>query len=205
VKINPTTHKEEIHILVLATPFVINISQVYKHKLEEMHQQTHQGKGPTLVLHQIGPKNWVHNIETGADINEQHKEVKKEIDTYMNSLPSEQKGMISVAGLYCTHYPFYLPQIRDSLSEHSPDLKEIPYIQQGALFGDSLVDDIASEIAKGHIKERDTPLTREKASELFDGKVLSLSTGKNLEQTESALAQLNLLSEVSDIRPYPVD
>lgn len=202
VKTNPTTGEQEIHLMVLATPFVTNKSKVYNQKLHEIHQAKYPGGTPKLVLHEIGPENWVRNIETGVDTNAQHKDVKNVIDTYMESIPAEQRGMISAVGLYCTHFPFYTIQIRDALTTYSPHFQDVPYVEQGKIFGDKLLEDITREITAGHIKPRETPLTIEEATERFDGKIRSLSTFDNRKQTQAALVTLGLTHAVSDLSLY---
>ncbi len=204
IKVNPKTGEQEIHLMVLATPFVTNQSKVYNQKLHEIHRAKYPSGTPKLVLHEIGPENWVRNIETGVDTNEQHRDVKNVIDTYMASIPEEQRGMISAVGLYCTHFPFYTIQIRDALSSHSPHFQDIPYVEQGEIFGDKLLKDITSEITAGHIKQRETPLTREEATKRFDGKILSLSTFDNRKQTQAALVTLGLTHAVSDLSLYSI-
>lgn len=202
IKVNPKTGGEEIHLMVLATPYVTNESKVYNQKLHEIHQANHPSGTPKLVLHEIGPKNWVRNIETGVDPNEQHRDIKNVIDTYMASIPEEQRGMISAVGLYCTHFPFYTIQIRDALSSYSPHFQDTPYIEQGKIFGDKLLKDITSEITAGHIKQRETPLTTEEATKRFDGKIRSLSTRDNRKETHAALVTLGLTHTVGDLLLY---
>ncbi|MSR88901.1 MAG: hypothetical protein EXS67_04520 [Candidatus Margulisbacteria bacterium] len=172
--------------MVLATPFVINKSKIYNQKLHEIHQEKYPAGTPKLVLHEIGSENWVNNIETGVDTNEQHRDVKNVMDTYMASIPKEQREIISAVSLYCTHFPFYTVQIRDALTSHSPHFQDIPYVEQGKIFGDKLLQDITSEITAGHIKPRRIPLTREAATKRFDGKIQSLSTRDNRKETNAA-------------------
>lgn len=202
---NPETQQEELHLAVIATPFVTK-NETYKRTLAEIHTKKYPKSdkpAPKLIVHTLGPETWVHNMESGLDDQKQAKQVKADIDAMMGQMPKEAQQGISKIGLFCTHYPGLKPYIIAALSKYS-DHFENPemYISQGQIFAEKLLNDIATAIKEGEILERPHPLTREEAQKYFNGQVLSLSTADNRKTTAHTIKRLKRLPYVTDFMLY---
>jgi len=133
-------NKKDLYIALLATPATIK-STAYQTQIKNIAK----ANGQELRLFTYAPQTWVYNIENGVDKQVSERDVRNDLETFKNQI-GEDFQKLSVAGIFCTHYPFFKNEIKDFFYKNgSPNVE---FIIQGQIFSDDILSDITMNLKR---------------------------------------------------------
>jgi glutamate racemase len=173
-----TLDKKNLYIALLATPATIK-SKSYQTQITNIAKE----KNENLKIFTYSPQTWVSNIEKGVEKKQAEFDVLNDLKIFKEQMGDDFQK-ISVAGLFCTHYPFYRNEIKTFFNDNGN--KEIEVLTQGQIFSDDIFSDVVQNIQKDSI---DYPrrVTIIPSNCIREIEILSDNTGGNINEMKNAI------------------
>jgi len=171
-------NKRDVYIALLATPATIK-SGSYQTQIKNITDSNKQN----LRLHTYSPEKWVKNIEGGVDKKMAESDVANDLEIFKNQIGKDFKK-IKVAGLFCTHYPFYKNEIKDFFTKNGNE--NVKILTQGNIFSDKIYKDILLNISNDNYQyHKRKSLVPQKCVEEIA--INSDVTGDNIQQMKNTI------------------
>jgi glutamate racemase len=173
-----TPDKKNLYIALLATPATIK-SKSYQTQITNIAK----AKNENLKIYAYSPQTWVSNIEKGVEKKQVELDVLNDLKIFKEQMGDDFQK-VSVAGLFCTHYPFYRNEIKTFFNENGN--KEIEVLTQGQIFSDDIFTDVVQNIQKDSLDypRRATLVPSNCINEI---EILSDNTGGNINEMKNAI------------------
>jgi glutamate racemase len=172
----------DLYIAILATPATIK-SNAYQSSIREIAKTD----GQDLKMFTYAPQTWVYNIENGVDKQVSELDVKNDLEKFKNQI-GEDFPKIDVAGIFCTHYPFYKDLIRDFFTRNGNPNVEL--LIQGQIFSDDILNDITRNLKRDSLAypKRISSIPIKCTSEV---EIMSDITGENSVEMKNIILKTN--------------
>ncbi len=175
-----STRNPDRHLGILATSATLQ-SQRFPAELHTLHTQL-AGQSPThrLILHTHAPTTWATLLEHHAPPALIRHTLETDLTEFLSQPGTEH---LSAIGLFCTHYHYFEPQIREILTQHGLPAN-LPLLSQGQLYTTDILDTLKKDLQ--NTTPRATPLSAEKTP---DPGIESYITGDNLSEIQAVMAE----------------
>ena len=175
-------NKKDLYIALLATPATIK-SGAYQTQIKNIARTN----GQELKLFTYAPQSWVNNIEKGVDKQISELDVKNDLESFKNQI-GEDFQKLNVAGIFCTHYPFYKNEIKDFFNKNgNPDME---FLIQGQIFSDDILSDITVNLKRDSLTyQRRVSLVPVKCTREIE--IKSDITGGNKDEMKNTILKTN--------------
>ena len=171
----------EMNIAILATKQTIG-SMKYKQALEQIHGDIyHDNKNIKLNVYSYSPIEWEQSIENNIERHLIKTTVYKHLDSFKEQIGKNFHKINSV-GLFCTHYPYFLKEIKEYFNEYqNKNNNRIQIIGQGSIF---------SEIILEKLNLIDKENKNKNKQKIRNIKINSYITGDNIEPIKNTIQQM---------------
>jgi glutamate racemase len=170
--------KKNLYIALFATPATIK-SKSYQAQITNIVKS----KNEKIKIYAYSPQTWVSNIEKGVDKKQAESDVLNDLKIFKVQMGDDFRK-VSVAGLFCTHYPIYRNEIKTFFNENGN--KKIEVLTQGQIFSDDIFSDIVRNIQKDSV---DYPrrVTIVPLNCIREIEILSDNTGGNINEMKNVI------------------